>query len=326
MNWDRARGCAMLLCAAATGLTSTAQAAKFPEQPIRLIVSFAPGGGSDTIARLLAKPLSDALGQPVIVENKPGAFGSVASSIVTQAAPDGYTVALVTNSTISGPAAMRVKLPYTIPDDFTPITKVAITPIVLAVHPSVPAQTYAEFVKYLKQHPNDGNFYGTYGIGSGAHFAGEYIKTQSGVSMTSVPFKGSGPLATALIAGQIKIGLMEASTAAPFIDSGRMRALVVTSPQRMPTMPDIPTLSEVGFPTDLPGWYGIVGPKNIPVAVVDRLNKELRHVLNSAEVVQRFKTMGLMPASSTPAELGTFIDQDILTWEKIASTANIQPE
>lgn len=315
-----------LLLIMATGALPLVQAGEFPNQPIRFVVSFAPGGGSDTIARLLAKPLSKAFGQSVVVENKPGAYGSVAASHLTQSAPDGYTLALVTNSTISGPAALGIKLPYKIPEDFTPITQVAFTPIVLAIHPSMKAESYADFVELMKASPKDSQFYGTYGIGSGAHFAGEYIKSHSGIAMTSVPYKGSGPLANALMAGQVKIGLMEASTAAPFIQSGRLRALVVTSPQRVPNLPDVPTLSEEGFPSDLPGWYGVVGPKNMPTAVVTKLNTEFRRALESEEVRQKFMSMGLIPSSSTPSSFGQFIATDIALWSRIAEISKMEVE
>ncbi|WP_160355344.1 Bug family tripartite tricarboxylate transporter substrate binding protein [Bordetella sp. 02P26C-1] len=315
-----------LLLTMITSIVPVVQAKEFPSQPIRFIVSFAPGGGSDTIARLLAKPLGEIFGQTVVVENKPGAYGSVAASQLTQSAPDGYTLALVTNSTISGPAALGVKLPYKIPQDFTPITLVAFTPIVLAVHPSLKVDSYAEFVELLKRSPKDGHFYGTYGFGSGAHFAGEYMKSHSDVPMTQVPYKGSGPLANALIAGEVKIGLMELSTAAPFIQSGQIRALVVTSPERSPNFPDVPTLSEVGFPTDLPGWYGVVGPKNLPPRVVGTLNEKFQQALNLQDVQQKFSSMGLIPASSTSAEFENFIDSDIATWKSIAKRSNIEAD
>lgn len=308
------------------GLLPIANAKDFPSQPIRFIVSFAPGGGSDTIARLLAKPLSENLGQSVIVENRPGAYGSVAAGSLTQSPSNGYTLGLVTNSTISGPAALNIKLPYKIPDDFTPVTLVAFTPIVLAVHSSLDLKSYADFVELLKKSPKDSQFYGTYGIGSGAHFAGEYIKSHSNISMTQVPYKGSGPLANALLAGEVKIGLMELSTAAPFIQSGNIRGLVVTSPERSSTFPDIPTLSEVGFPTNLPGWYGVVAPKNLPPAVLKTLNTAFRKVLDSDDIQEKFISMGLIPASSSSADFGKFISGDISTWNQIAKRSNIQVE
>ena len=325
MNLGRIGTLLLTLSVLLMGQPSMAQNGTFPDRPIKIIISFPPGGGSDALARVLARPLSEALGQPVIVESLPGAYGSVSGSQITRAAPgDGHVLWLVTSSHFALAVAMQAKLPYSIPGDFTPITQVALAPIVLLTHPSLGVKSYSEFTALIKDAPAGKYFYGTYGAGSGAHFVGEYLMMKTGMSLTHVPYKGSGPLANDLLAGHVKIGLMEANTAAPLVRSGKLHPLAVATPKRAPNMPDIPTLSELGFPFDLPAWYGVVGPKNMPPAVLSRLTDEFRKILKSEDIANKFTTMGLTPMYSTPAEFKTIVEQDIDVWSKVAKAANIK--
>jgi tripartite-type tricarboxylate transporter receptor subunit TctC len=312
-----------LLLALAAALPAMTWAA-YPDRPIKLVVAFPPGGGSDLIARLIGKSLSQAVGQPVIVENMPGAWGSVAVNHVAKAPADGYTLMLGTTGTLPIPVAMQVKMPYDPLKDLSPVTQVAITPIVLVVNPSLPARTYKEFAELVKRSPPGSLFYGTWGAGSVGHFVGELLKSRANLAMTHVPYKGSGPLVTDLLAGQVKIGFLEASTAAPLVSSGKLRALAVASLQRAPGLPDVPTLSEVGVPYAQSAWYGIVGPKNMPADVMQRLNSELCKVLGSEEMRARFASMGMTAAPTTSAEFGKIMDGDVKVWSAVARTAQIK--
>lgn len=316
----------LMQMAAAAAWSPLARAGSYPDRPIKLVVTFPPGGGSDTIARALGVPLSEALGQPVVVENMPGAFGSVAGAHVSKTPGDGYTLMLGTTGTLPIPVAMGVKLPYDTLKDFTPVTQVAITPLVLVVSPDFPAKDFKEFAAVLKKSGSKPSFYGSWGTGSIGHFAGELLKTRAGLPMTHVPYKGSGLLVTDLLAGHVKIGFLEGTTAAPFVQSGKLRGLAVAATQRAPNLPDLPTLSEVGVPFDQSGWYGLVAPKDMPADVLARLNTELGKILRSDEMRKKFASLGITPAASSPAEFRKTIESDIQTWTQVAKVAQIKAQ
>lgn len=313
----------LLLLAVASALPAATWAA-FPDRPIKLVVAFPPGGGSDLIARLLGKSLAAAVGQPVVVENMPGAWGSVAGNHLANAPADGYTLMLGTSGTLPIPVAMHVKIPYDPLADFSPVTEVAISPIVLVVNPGLPARTYQEFADLVKRSPPGSLFYGTWGAGSVGHFAGELLKARASLAMTHVPYKGSGPLVTDLLAGHVKIGFLEASTATPLVRNGKLRALAVAATQRAPGLPDVPTLSELGVPYAQTAWYGIVGPKNLPADVVARLNSALRRILESEDIRARFAALGMTSAPSTSADFRKTMESDIKAWSEVARTAAIK--
>jgi tripartite-type tricarboxylate transporter receptor subunit TctC len=315
----------LILAVPAAALAWPSTAATFPDRPIKLVVAFPPGGGSDLVARILGKPLSEALGQPVVVENIPGAYGSIAGNNVARAPGDGHTLMLGTTGTLPIPVAMQAKLAYDTLKDFTPVTQVAVTPIVLVVNPSFPAKSYAEFATLLKSSPEP-QFYGTWGIGSVGHFAGELLKSKAGLPMAHVPYKGSGPLVNDLIAGHVKIGFLEATTAAPLVHAGRLRALAVASTKRSPSFPDVPALPELGVEFNQTAWYGIVGPKNMAPEVLLRLNSELRKILDSDETRQRFIALGLISSPTSAAEFKRIIEGDIDTWSGVAKTSQIKAE
>jgi tripartite-type tricarboxylate transporter receptor subunit TctC len=231
---------------------------------------------------------------------------------------------LATPGMLPIPAALQVQLPYDVTKDFTPITQVALTPIVLVAHPGVPAKNFAELAAMLKGAPPNTHFYGTWGAGSVGHFAGELLRTRANLQMTHVPYKGSGPLVNDLIAGHVKIGFLEAPTAAPLVQSGKLRALALASPERTPSMPEVPTLSEVGVAYRASAWYGVVGPKNIPADVLARLNTELRKILSSEEIRKKIAALGMSASSSTPAEFRQIIADDVETWSGVARVSGMK--
>ncbi|MGH8664318.1 MAG: Bug family tripartite tricarboxylate transporter substrate binding protein [Burkholderiales bacterium] len=297
------------------------QAERFPERPIRLLVGFAPGGGTDTTARAIAQKLSQALGQQVVIDNRPGAAGNIAAHIVSKANPDGYTLLMGTIAALAINPTLYGNLPFDPVRDFAPITQAVNSTNVLVVHPSVKANNVKDLIALAKASPGK-LLYGSSGVGGAGHLAGELFCTMAGVKMTHVPYKGGGPVMIDLLAGQVHSVFATAATALPHIKSGRIRPLGVTTVKRAGMMPDIPTISEQGLEGfDANNWYGLLAPAKTPRAIVNKLNAEVVKVLNMSDIKQYLFSQGLDPAPTTPQEFGAYIKSEMVKWAKVVRAA-----
>ena len=311
---------ALLLAA----LCTLAQAQGFPNKPLRLIVPFPPGGVTDISSRIVAQKLSTELGQPVVVENRAGASGVIGAEAGAKAAADGYTLTMGNISTLAINAVTFAKLPYDPVASFAPVSMVAIQPLVIAVHPSVPAQTLAELVALAKAQPGKLNF-GT--AGSSIYLAVEFFNTAAGIKMNHVPYKGSSPAITDLIGGQLQVLFDPFSSLYPQVRSGKARGLAVTTLKRSAQAPTLPTVAELGYPGfDVSSWQGIVVPAGTPRDVLDRLNREVVKVLGSQDVRDQFAVHSAEASPSTPEQFGAYIRQEITRWKKVATDAGVKPE
>lgn len=303
--------------AGSAGLPAAAQTAAFPTRPIRLLVPHAPGGNSDAFGRILAQYLSERVGQQVVVENKPGAGGTVACALVSKSPPDGYTLVVADNGTHAiAPTLYGSKLSYDVFKDFTPITLAASFPAVILLHPSVPATTAQEFVALVKSQP--GKFtYSSAGTGNGSHLTIELFRTAAGgLDMLHVPYKGGAPAVQALLAGEVQMTAVSVNTALPHVQSGKVRALGVASSKRSPAMPDVPTFIESGIAFEGDSWLAIFGPPGLPAEVTAKLNADITATLRLPEVQERLAKIGLVVVASTPAELTAVLERDVPKWGK----------
>jgi tripartite-type tricarboxylate transporter receptor subunit TctC len=311
----------MLLCAA--GL---ACAQSYPARPIRLIVPFPPGGGNDTVARAIAQEASPALGQSIVVDNRPGAGGIIGAQEAARAPADGYTLFLGGVGSHAVNPNLHSKLPYDAIKDFAPITLVASAPSVLVVHPSVPARTIAEFTAYTRANPGKLN-YASNGNGSSSHMAAVLYETNAGVKMTHVPYKGLGPALTDLMSGRIELMFNSIVAIVPHIQSGKLRALAVTSRKRSSLLPEVPTIAESGWPEYEAGsWYGILAPAGTPPAVIERLHAEIVKSLKTAEVQKRLAGEGAEIIGSTPAEFAAHIKGELARMREAVRASGIHVE
>jgi len=313
---------ALALVAAAEAL---AQAA-FPARPVTLIVGFAPGGGTDIAARIVAKPLAANLQQSVVVENRAGAGGAIATGAVARATPDGYLISLASISSLTVQPHLNSKLPYDPRRDLAPLTMGVVFANVLVVNPSVPATTLAEFVNLARAKPGTVG-YGTSGIGTTGHLAGELFRMMAKAEIVHVPYKGGGPAMTDLLGGQIPSGFASAPSALPQIKAGKIRALATTGAARSSFLPDVPTIAESGYPGyEATNWYAFVAPAKTPKDVVERLNRELVKVLDSPDVREQLLASGMESQPSTPEELARHIDRELVLWGRVVKEAGIQAE
>jgi tripartite-type tricarboxylate transporter receptor subunit TctC len=308
---------------AASPWSAMAQGA-WPERPIKFIVPFGAGSGTDIVARLVGQKLSEAVHQPVVVENKVGASGSIAAASVARAAPDGYTVFIGTQTTQASNVGMFRKLPYDPLKDFESVTLLGSIPLILVVHPSIPAKSVGELVAYAKAHP--GKLTCGYGTGA-AQVTGELFRTLTKTELLLVPYK-SNPLALqAVVAGEIGMMITDPGPSLPLIEAGRVRALAVTTAARSSIVPQLPTMAEAGLPGyELSAWYAALLPAGTPVALRDRLNAELVKIMALPDVRQRLGTAGIDAASSTPAQLDAFMGSELKKWAEHIRNAGIQPE
>jgi len=316
----------LILATVAIALGGTVCAQNFPSHPVTLTVGFAPGGGADTAARLIAQKLGGNIGQPVIVENKAGAGGNIAAQHIASAAPDGYTIHLTSVGPMTVAPHIVAKLPYDPRRDIAPITMGVVFPNVLIVSSGVPAKTLAEYVALAKQKPGQLS-YGSSGVGGAGHLAGELFKERAGIDVTHVPYKGGGPAMTDLLGGRIEMYVGVPSTVAPFVNAGKARALATTGAKRTSTMPDVPTVAEAGYPGfEATNWYAFVAPGKTPKDVLDFWNRELTKVLNDPQVAVELAKDGLDPAPSTRDELAQYIERESLKWGKVVREAKITAE
>lgn len=303
-----------------------AQAETFPARPIRIVVGFPTGGAPDTLARIVSEKISPSWGQPVVVDNKPGAGGNIGAEAVARAPGDGYTLALGTVGTHSINGAVYSKLPYDMVKDFAPVILLATTPNVLVVHPGVPAKTTAELIALAKTKPGALTF-GTPGIGTSPHVAGELFNTVAGVKITHVPYKGRAMAIPDLLGGHITMMFDNLPSALPVIKEGKLRALGVTSLKRSASAPDIPTLAEQGlngFQAD--SWFAIFVPATTPKDVVAKLNTELNRIFTLPDVQTKLKTLGLDPVLGTPEALASFQKAEIAKWAKVVKDSGTTPQ
>jgi tripartite-type tricarboxylate transporter receptor subunit TctC len=314
---------AIVLTLAASWPPAHAQPAKWPEKPVRMIVPLAPGGGTDIIARLFATKLSAQFGQQFIADNRSGAGGTIGAEIAARANPDGYTLITVPASYAANAALYKV--PYDPVKGIAPIGMITTGPLILTVHPAVPAKSLKEFVAVARAKPGTLNF-GSSGTGSFSHLAAELFRQMSGTDLVHVPYKGAGPALTDLLGGQIQVFFGSGPSTAAHIRAGRLRGLAVTTAQRSPALPDLPAIGEMfaGYAADF--WFGMWAPAGTPKAIVARLNKALAQILEQPEVLDRLRTDGYEPVGSTPEEFGRVIARDIDTWSTVVRAGNIKVE
>ena len=298
----------------------------YPVKPIRLVVPFAPGGSTDTIARLIGQKLDEGLGQQVIIDNRPGAGGNLGVDYVAKSAPDGYTLIFGHVGTFGFGPSLYAKLPYDPIRDFAPVALFAMVPNMLVVHPSLPANSVKELVALARARPGQLN-YGSSGNGSASHLATEYFKLLSKTDITAIPYKGTGPLVTDLIAGQTSLTITGVPPLYPHVQSGRLRALAVGSVKRLPLLPSLRTIAEAGVPGyESSTWFGPLAPAKTPREIIVRLNVELMKMLQRPDVRARFAAEGIEALGSTPEEFGTYIKSEIERWSRVIKAAHVRPE
>jgi tripartite-type tricarboxylate transporter receptor subunit TctC len=299
--------------------------AQYPNKPITTVVGFAPGGGTDTVSRIIAKTLGEQLGQQVLTDNKAGAGGNIATDYIVRSAPDGYTLYLANVGAIAVNPHL-LPLQYDTLRDLAPITMAVIFPNLVVVHPSVPANTLAEFIKLARENPGKYT-YGSSGIGGAGHLAGELLKMVAKIDITHVPFKGGGPAMQAMLGGQIHAYMATPVAAGPHVKAGKVKALATTGPRRDPFMGDVPTVAEVGYPGyEATNWYAYLAPAKTPKDIVERLNREIVKALGTAEVKELLNKQGLEAAPSTPEQLAAFMKKEYDTWGKVVKEAGIKPQ
>jgi tripartite-type tricarboxylate transporter receptor subunit TctC len=315
----------VFLLFAALAPSALAQAA-YPSKPIRFIAPFPPGGATDTLCRLLAQKLGDALGQPVTVENRPGASGNIGHELAVKAAPDGYTLLLTNSSTLTTNPHLFKQLPFDPLADFAPISLVATAGQVLVVHPSVPASSVFELVQLAKRRPGELNF-GSGGKGIQSHISGEMFKSMTGISIVHVPYKGTVQAVADLVAGQVQLVFADMVPAMPHIKAGRLKPLAVTTAQRSSALPEVPTMIEAGVPGySATIWWAVALPKGAQPALVQRLNAELGRVMAFADVQERYASLGMTPAHSSPQQVLELIRADTQKFGSILKAAGVEPE
>ena len=314
------------LCVAILGLVVSvgAVAQDYPSKPLRLIVPFPPGGVTDIVARAVAAKLAIELGQSVVVENRAGASGVIGAEAGARSPADGHTLVMGNISTLAINPVTFAKLPYDPIASFDPISMVAIQPLIVAVHPSLPVKSLSELVQYAKSQPGKLN-YGT--AGSSIHLAVEFFSTAAGIKMNHIPYKSSAPALTDLIGGQVQVLFDPFSSIYLFVASGKVKALAVTTDKRSATAPTLPTVAESGYANfDVSSWQGIVVPAGTPEAVIQRLNRDLVKVLSLPDVKERFAQYSAVTAASTPEQFSSYIKEEIARWQKVAIDAGVKPD
>lgn len=297
-----------------------------PSHPVTLTVGFAPGGGTDTAARIVAKKITEDIGQAVVVENRSGAGGNIAAQHIATAAPDGYTIHLTSVGPMTVAPAMEKNLPYDPKKDIAPLTMGMVFPNVFVIHKGVPAKTLAEFVALAKAKPGQLD-YASSGIGGAGHLSGELFKQRAGINLVHIPYKGGGPAMTDLLGGRVAMYPAVPSTALPHIQAGKLTALATTGLKRTALMPDVPTVAESGYPGfEATNWYAFVAPGKTPKEILDFWNRELVKVLNDPGVKADLMKHGLEPQPGTREELARYIDSETEKWGKVVREANIKPE
>jgi len=306
-------------------LAIAAHAQNYPSRPIRLLVPLAPGGGNDTTARLVGSKLADSLGQQVVVENRPGGAGAIASEIVAKAPADGHTLYLASTTFTAAPSLVK-KLPFDTLRDFAPVTRLAVVPAALIVHTSLPVNSARQLIDLAKAKPGQVTF-GSAGVGSGSHLSGELFRLLAKVDLLHVPYKGSSQVTTALLSGEVMVAITNPISSRPHVKAGRIRNLGVTSTQRWPLFAEYPTLHESGVPGyELLIWNGIVVRDGTPQSIIERLHRELVKAAHLQDVVASLASDGSRPMVMTPGEFGVYIRDEVVKWERVTRAAGIRAE
>jgi tripartite-type tricarboxylate transporter receptor subunit TctC len=315
------------LCAAlaiATGMI-TARAAEYPSRPVRFVVPFPPSGGTDIVARLLAQQLAERMGQQFVIDNRPGAASTIGAQIAAKAAPDGYTLLLVTASYAIS-ASFYKRLPYDSVTDFDAVGRIASGPLLVVVHPSVKAGSMKELIALVKAAPDKMN-YASGGAGGINHFAGEMLKIMSATRIVHVPYKGAGPALTGLIGGEVQVMVATLGSVLTHVRTGKLKALAAGGDRRSSILPDLPTVAESGVPGyAADNWYGILAPRNVPPAIVRELNKHIAAALDTDAARQRFTSAGFEPSASTPAQFAEYLRAEVRKWNRVMKDAGIESE
>ncbi|HEY8357726.1 MAG TPA: tripartite tricarboxylate transporter substrate binding protein [Ramlibacter sp.] len=313
-----------MLLAACAGTANAQATADFPKQPIRMVVTFPPGGSADAVVRMLVPRLNEKLGQQVVVDNRPGAGGNIGLAIVAKAPADGYTLGVGAAGALSANSSLYAQMPFDPLKDFKPVSMLAAIPFVIVGHPSMTAKTQKELVEQAKAQP--GKFSIAHGgNGTAMHLSAALFAQMANVKMVEVPYKGSGPAALDVLAGTVPLGVVDLPAALQHIKAGKLVAYAVTSPQRLPQLPDVPTASEAGLTGyDSTGWFGVVAPAGTPPAIVARLNAEITAALNNEQVKASMRSLGVEPAPTTPEAFDAYIRAETQKWARVIRTANIK--
>jgi len=316
--------CAALAAVAILVASPPISAQQYPTKPVKIIVAFAPGGGNDFIARFMAQRLATALGQQFIVENRPGAGGSIGFEAGVRSPSDGYTLTLISNSYTVNPSLYKLKFdPVT---DITSVIQISQGPYIVVVHPSLPVKTIQELIALAKSKPGQINF-ASPGQGTITHLAGELFVSMAGIKVIHIPYKGTGPALTDTIAGQTNVLLGSTAATLPHVRSGRLRALAVTTAKRLPAEPDVPTVAESGVPGyEVILWHGLIGPRGLPRPIVNRLNGEVTTVLKLRETAEQLQNDGVSPAGGAPEQFLATIKREIEVWRKVVTDVGVKVE
>jgi len=313
----------VLVCLSGVSIAGLAHAQSWPTKPIKLIVPYPPGGGTDVIARIVQEPLAKELGQQVIIDNRGGAGGSIGSALAAQSPSDGYTVLFTLSSHTINPA-IYTKLPFDTEKDFSSVVTVASLPQILVANPNFPAKTVKEVIEMAKAKPGTIS-YASVGNGSPGHLAGAMMATDAGVDMTHIPYRGGGPAVTDVIAGQVPLLWVSIPAAAQFVKAGKLRALAVSTVKRSAVFPDVPTMVESGFKGfEVDSWYAMFVPAKTPQTIIDRLNKATVNVLAQPEVKEKLLGQGAEAVGDTPAQLSGVVKKEIAKWKQVVKSANIK--
>src|SRR5262245_24287574 len=303
-----------------------AQAQEYPSKPVRIVVPFAAGGVTDNSARVIAEPLGQRLGQPVVVENRPGASGNIGTQAVAQGLPDGYTLLLGFDGTMVINPHVFPKIPFDTVKDFAPVTKLGDAALILVAHPSLPAKNLAEFIALARRDARAWP-YGTSGTGGTTHLAGELLRQRTGIALEHIPYKGGGQAIVDVVGGQIPLVYTAIATAQQYVKGGRLVGLGVSSAKRSSALPEVPTFIESGLSGfDVSSWVGVLAPAKTPWPIVDRLQKELSAALQTPEVGERYAALGIDPVGNSREQFGEQIRADLARWEKVVKGANIKLE
>ena len=314
---------ALIICFLLIANSVTAQ--PYPSKSVLFIVPFAPGGTNDIVARMVGVKLTEAWGQPVVIDNRGGAGGVIGADLAAKSVPDGYTLLMANVNFATNPGLVR-NLPYDTEKDFAAVSLLATSPSVLVVHPSIPVRSVKEMIAFAKAKPGQLS-YSSSGAGTTGHMAMELLKQMAAIDMVAVHYKGGGPALIDLIAGRVSPGFATILSAAPHIEGGRLRALAVSTPKRSSALPDLPTVAEAGVPGyEFTGWWGVVVPARTPHAVISKLNGELVKILAQPDVRERLVREGADPASTTPEAFTAYMRSEVAKWSKVIKTANIKAE
>jgi tripartite-type tricarboxylate transporter receptor subunit TctC len=317
----------LYLAAAAAGLPAAARivrAQSYPGRPLRWVVGFPPAGGADTVVRIVAPWLAERLGQPVVIENKPGATTNISIQAVISSPPDGYTLVFVAASAAVN-ASLFNNLPFSLTRDIAPVSGLVDFPLVMVANPSVPAKTVAEFIAYAKANPGKITI-ASFGTGSTSHVAGELFKAMAGINLVHVPYRGSAPMLTDLVGGQVQVGIDVMTTALPHIRSGALRALGIAGKHRFEGLPDLPTIGETITGYEANSWAGVGVPRDTPTEIIERLNREINAGLADPAVKERLAQVSATPLLLSPAAFGAYVASEIEKWGKVVKRAGIKPE